>query len=83
MDPVEISLILETEKQKCLNVIQKYYEKNKNKDAEKLYTYLKNEYMKCTDKFEKKCLKYDMEILEKYVDESILYESDEEDDKQE
>jgi hypothetical protein len=78
MDPVEIALIIEKEKQKCLNIINKYYEKNKNKDAEKLYNYLKSEYKKCNDTYEKKCLRYDMEILEKYVDETILYKTDDE-----
>jgi hypothetical protein len=67
MDPVEVALILEKEKQKCLNVIQKYYEKNKNKDAELLYNYLKSEYEKATDDYVKETIKYDMELLERYV----------------
>lgn len=73
MDPIEFALILEKEKQKCLNVIQKYYEKHKNKDAETLYIYLKNQYINCQDEFIKNNLKYDMEILENYVnDEHII-----------
>jgi hypothetical protein len=78
MDPVEIAIIMEKEKQKCLNIINKYYEKHKNKDAEKVYNYLKSQYIKCDDIYEKKCLRYDMEILEKYVDESIIYITDDE-----
>jgi hypothetical protein len=72
MDPIEFSLILEKEKQKCLNVIQKYYEKNKNKDADLLYQYLKNEYEKCDDEYIKQTIKYDMELLENYVNEKLL-----------
>lgn len=68
MDPIEIALILEKEKQKCLNVIQKYNEKYKNKDAELVYNYLKNEYETCKDEYIKETIKYDMELLEKYVD---------------
>ncbi len=76
MDPVEITLIIEKEKQKCLNIIQKYYEKHKNKDIEKLYNYLKNEYTNCDDEYIKNNLKYDMEILENYVNEDCIISYD-------
>jgi hypothetical protein len=72
MDPIEISLILEKEKQKCLNVIQKYYEKNKNKDIEMLYKYLKTQYENCDDEYIKNTIKYDMDILESYVSDEVI-----------
>ncbi len=72
MDPIEIALILEKERQKCLNIIEKYNEKNKNKDADLVYKYLKEEYEKCDDEYTKETIKYDMELLEKYVNEDVI-----------
>ncbi len=72
MDPIEIALILEKEKQKCLNIIEKYHEKNKNKDVDLVYNYLKEEYDKCNDEYTKETIKYDMELLEKYVSDKFI-----------
>jgi hypothetical protein len=67
MDPVEITLIIESERKKCLNIIKKYYNKNGNESVEKLYDYLQSQMNKTEDTTIIRDLSYDMEILKDYL----------------
>jgi hypothetical protein len=67
MDPVEITLLIEKEKKKCLNIIKKYYNKYGDESIEKLYTYLQSQHEKVEDVTIKNELSYDMEILQDYL----------------
>jgi hypothetical protein len=66
MDPVEITLIIEAERKKCLNVIKKYYTKYGDESVEKLYTYLQSQLDKVEDTTLKNEINYDMDILQNY-----------------
>ena len=70
MDPIEITLIIEREKEKCLNVIKKYYNKHGDESVEKLYTYLQSQIEIIEDNIVKKEINYDMEILKDYLKEN-------------
>lgn len=70
MDPIEITLIIEREKEKCLNVIKKYYSKHGDESVEKLYIYLQSQMEKIEDNIIKKEINYDMEILQDYLKEN-------------
>lgn len=67
MDPIEISLIIEEERKKCLNIIKKYYNKHGNESVEKLYTYLQSQLEITDDSTIIKEINYDMEILQDYL----------------
>jgi hypothetical protein len=67
MDPVEITLMIENERKKCLNVIKKYYNKYGDESVEKLYTYLQSQLENTDDTIVKSELNYDMEILTTYM----------------
>lgn len=69
MDPVEIALIIESERKKCLNVIKKYYNKHGCESIEKLYDYLQSQIILIEDTTIINELKYDMEILQDYLKE--------------
>jgi hypothetical protein len=70
MDPVEITLIIEAEKRKCLNIIKKYYNKHGDESIEKLYTYLQSQLEHTDDIIIKNEINYDIEILQEYRKES-------------
>jgi hypothetical protein len=70
MDPVEITLLIENERKKCLNVIKKYYNKYGDESVEKLYIYLQSQLEKIDDTTIKTELGYDMEILQQYLKET-------------
>ncbi len=70
MDPVEITLIIEAERKKCLNVIKKYYNKYGDESVEKLYTYLQSQLENVQDPLVKNEINYDIEILQEYRKES-------------
>ena len=67
MDPIEITLLIENEKKKCLNIIKKYYSKYGNESVEKLYTYLQSQLENIDDITIKNEINYDMEILQNYL----------------
>jgi hypothetical protein len=67
MDPVEITLIMEQERQKCLNIIKKYYHKHGNESVEKLYTYLESQLEKVEETSIINDINYDMEILRGFM----------------
>lgn len=67
MDPVEITLLVENEKKKCLNIIKKYYNKYGNESVEKLYNYLQSQLENIDDITIKNEINYDIEILKDYL----------------
>jgi hypothetical protein len=67
MDPIEITLLIEAEKKKCLNIIKKYYNKYGDESIQKLYTYLQSQSETIEDINLKNELNYDMEILNQYL----------------
>ena len=67
MDPIEIALIIEEERKKCLNIIKKYYNKHGNESVDKLYNYLQSQLEKNDDTIVIKEITYDMEILKNYL----------------
>jgi hypothetical protein len=67
MDPVEITIIIENEKKKCLNIIKKYYNKYGDESVDKLYTYLQSQLENVNDITLKNEINYDMEILQEYL----------------
>ena len=67
MDPIEITLLIENERKKCLNIIKKYYNKHGDESVEKLYTYLQSQIETIDDLTIKKELDYDIEILQQFL----------------
>ena len=69
MYPIEIALIIEEERKKCLNTIKKYCNKHGNESVEKLYKYIQEHAETIDDSVLLKEIMYDVELLRDYMKE--------------
>jgi hypothetical protein len=66
MNPIEIAVLNEIERKKCIKYIKNYYNKYGNENIEKLYDYLQSQLKNTSDSIVISEINYDISLLEDY-----------------